>query len=55
MKILFLALLLSSSLLQAKMVNDIQFDGLVHLSEAVALESLDFEVNDILSEKKIDK
>ena len=55
MRVLFLALFLSVSLLQAKMVNDIQFDGLVHLSEAVALESLDFEVNDILSEKKIDK
>lgn len=55
MKIVFLALVLSLGLLQAKTINDIQFDGLVHLSEPVARESLGFEVSEQLSEKKIDK
>lgn len=55
MKFIFLALILGVTFLQAKTVNDIQFDGLVHLSDPVALEVLDFEVGDRLSEKKIDK
>ena len=55
MKFIFLALILGATFLQAKTVNDIQFDGLVHLSDPVALEVLDFEVGDRLSEKKIDK
>ncbi|MDF1880994.1 outer membrane protein assembly factor BamA [Sulfurimonas sp. MAG313] len=55
MRFLFLTLVLSVILLQAKIVNDIQFDGLVHLSHPVALESLGFEVGDRLSEKKIDQ
>ena len=55
MKILFLALVLLIGLLQAKTINDIQFDGLVHLSESVAKESLGFEVGEQLSDKKIDK
>ena len=55
MKILFLALVLLLGLLQAKTINDIQFDGLVHLSESVAKESLGFEVGEQLSDKKIDK
>jgi outer membrane protein insertion porin family len=54
MKILFLAFVLLISLLQAKTINDIQFDGLVHLSESVAKESLGFEVGEQLSDKKID-
>ncbi len=55
MRIWFLVLLFSVSVLQAKTVVDIQFDGLIHLSEPVAKESLGFEVGDSLSEKKIDK
>lgn len=54
MKILFLAFVLSIGLLQAKTINDIQFDGLVHLSEPVAKESLGFEAGEQLSDKKID-
>jgi outer membrane protein insertion porin family len=54
MKILFLALVLLTGLLQAKTINDIQFDGLVHLSEPVAKESLGFEVGEQISDKKID-
>jgi len=55
MKLFFLALILSATLLHAKTINDIQFDGLVHLSDPIALESLSFEVGDRLSEKKIDQ
>ena len=55
MRIWFLVLLFSASLVQAKTVVDIQFDGLIHLSEPVAKESLGFEAGDRLSEKKIDK
>lgn len=55
MRILFLALVLSVGLLQAKTISDIQFDGLIHLSEPVAKESLGFEVGDQISEKKIDE
>ncbi len=55
MRFVFLTLCLSVTLLQAKMVKDIQFDGLVHLSEAVARESLEFGIDDVVSEKKIDK
>lgn len=55
MRILFLALIFSIGILHAKTVNDIQFDGLVHLSESVAKENLGFEVGDRLSEKKIDE
>ncbi|PHR55757.1 MAG: outer membrane protein assembly factor BamA [Arcobacter sp.] len=55
MRFLFMALLLTSAFLHAKTVNDIQFDGLVHLSNPIALESLGFEVGDRLSEKKIDQ
>jgi len=55
MRSIFLALIFSVTLLQAKTVNDIQFDGLVHLSDPVALEVLGFEVGDRLSEKKIDR
>ncbi len=55
MRFLFLALFLCISVLQAKTVRDIQFEGLIHLSEAVAKESLDFGVDDVLSEKKIDR
>jgi len=54
MRILFLALIFSVGILHAKTVNDIQFDGLVHLSESVAKENLGFEVGDRLSEKKVD-
>ncbi len=54
MRILFLAFVVSIGLLQAKTINDIQFDGLVHLSEPVAKESLGFEVGEQLSDKKID-
>ena len=52
MRILFLALFLCISILQAKTVRDIQFDGLIHLSEAVAKESLEFGIDDVVSEKK---
>ena len=55
MKFLFLAFFFCATFLHAKTVNDIQFDGLVHLSDPVALESLGFEVGDRLSEKKIDR
>ncbi len=55
MRLLFLALFLSITVLQAKTVRDIQFDGLIHLSEAVAKESLEFGIDDVISEKKIDK
>jgi len=55
MKLFFLALTLCATFLHAKIVNDIQFDGLVHLSDPIALESLGFEVGDRLSEKKIDQ
>jgi outer membrane protein insertion porin family len=55
MKIWFLALVLSAGLLQAKTIKDIQFDGLIHLSEPVAKEILGFEAGDLLSEKKIDE
>jgi len=55
MRILFLALVLFVGLLQAKTVNDIEFDGLVHLSEPLAKESLGFGIGDSLSESKIDK
>jgi len=55
MRFIFLALILSATFLQAKTVNDVQFDGLIHLSDPVALESLGFEVGDRLSEKKIDQ
>jgi outer membrane protein insertion porin family len=55
MKIWFLALVLSAGLLQAKTIKDIQFDGLIHLSEPVAEEILGFEAGDLLSEKKIDE
>ncbi|MBE0498277.1 MAG: outer membrane protein assembly factor BamA [Campylobacterales bacterium] len=55
MKIWFLALVLSAGLLQAKTIKDIQFDGLVHLSEPVAKEILGFEAGDLLSEKKIEE
>lgn len=55
MRFLFLALFMLSSVIHAKTVNDIQFDGLIHLSEPVAKESLGFSVGDRLSEKKIDK
>ena len=55
MKYFFLALFLSAAVLQAKTINDIQFDGLVHLSQAVAKESLGFEVHDEISEKKIER
>ena len=55
MRLWFLVLLFSATFLQAKTVVDIQFDGLIHLSEPVAKESLGFEVGDRLSEKKIDK
>ena len=54
MKFFLLACLLYVTFLQAKTVNDIQFDGLIHLSEPVALESLGFDVGDRISEKKID-
>jgi len=55
MKILFLAFVILIGLLEAKTINDIQFDGLVHLSEPVAKESLGFEVGEQLSDKKIDE
>lgn len=55
MKFFLLACLFFATFLQAKTVNDIQFDGLIHLSQPVALESLGFEVGDRLSEKKIDR
>jgi len=48
-------LFVMSAFLHAKTVNDIQFDGLVHLSEPIALESLGFEIGDRLSEKKVDQ
>lgn len=54
MRILFLAMVTMVAILQAKTINDIQFDGLIHLSEPVAKESLGFEVGDEISEKKID-
>lgn len=55
MKYFFLVLFLSVTLLQAKTVKDIQFDGLVHLSKSVAKESLGFDVYDEISEKKIEQ
>ncbi len=55
MRILCLALIIFAGILHAKTVNDIQFDGLVHLSEPVAKENLGFDVGDTLSEKKIDQ
>ncbi len=55
MRFFLLALLLCSSVLYAKTVNDIQFDGLIHLSEPVAKESLGFDIGDRFSEKKIDQ
>jgi len=55
MRILFLALVFYVGLLQAKTVDDIQFDGLVHLSVPLAKENLGFEVGDRFSEKAIDK
>ena len=55
MRILFLLLIFFIGILHAKTVNDIQFDGLVHLSEPVAKENLGFEVGDRLSDKKIDE
>ncbi len=54
MRILFLAFILSVGLLQAKTINEIQFDGLIHLSVPVAKETLGFEVGEQISEKKID-
>ncbi len=54
MRIFLLSLWLTSVVLQAKTIVDIQFDGLIHLSEPVAKESLGFEVGEQISEKKID-
>jgi len=55
MRIWFLITVLCVGLLQAKTIADIQFDGLIHLSEPVAKESLGFETGDQMSKRKIDK
>ncbi len=54
MRFLFLVLIFFLGTVQAKLVNDIQFDGLIHLSKPVAKENLGFEIGDRISEKKID-
>lgn len=55
MRFWFLMLVFLLYVSEAKIVVDVQFDGLVHLSEPVAKESLGFEAGDQISKKKIDK
>ena len=56
MKLFFIALLFfSSATLFAQKIKSIGFDGMVHISEPVALRMLKFEKGDELNEEKIDK
>ncbi|MBU1991226.1 outer membrane protein assembly factor BamA [bacterium] len=54
---IFLAILLTLLTLnaQAATINSIKFEGMVHISESVALRMLDFEVGDDVDDKMIDK
>jgi len=50
----FLLFLLTTAL-YAQTINSIKYDGMVHISEPVALRMLDFEVGENVSVKMIDK
>jgi len=55
MKILFILLLfVMTNSLFAQVVHKIKYDGLVHISQPVALRMLDFEVGDNVDEKLLD-
>jgi len=51
---LTLFLLLSTSTLFGQIIKTINYDGMVHISEPVALRMLDFDVGDDVSKKDID-
>ncbi len=54
-KLLAIALLFSISILQANIVKDIKFKGLIHISDAIAKEIINIKPNDPLNPRVIDE